>query len=357
MISKNTLALLLSTASVAMSGLIFEDNFDKLNFNVWEHEQTLGGGGNWEFEWYVNNRSNSYVKNSILYLKPTLTEDAVGEVTLRSGTVDIWGASPADQCTGNAFYGCMRSAAGSGNYINPVRSARIRTAKSFAFQYGRIEIRAKLPRGDWLWPAIWLLPKHNEYGPWPASGEIDIMESRGNGPSYPAGGSDKFGSTLHWGTAWDQNKFEKTHAEYQFTKSLGEDFHTYGLYWDENGLYTYIDDNSTKVLQVDFTKESFWQRGQFPPTFDNPWRGENNAAPFNREFYLIFNLAVGGTNPYFPDGVGGKPWNNLDPHSVNAFYNGKGQWYPTWVGEEAALQIDWVRVYSLNNTQTHSEKF
>lgn len=99
----------------------------------------------------------------------------------------------------------MRSAAGSGNYINPVRSARLRTAKSFAFKYGRIEIRAKLPRGDWLWPAIWLLPKHNEYGQWPASGEIDIMESRGNNPSYPAGGSDKFGSTLHWGTNYDQN--------------------------------------------------------------------------------------------------------------------------------------------------------
>jgi len=70
------------------------------------------------------------------------------------------------------------------------------------------------------------------------------------------------------------------------------------------------------------------------------------------------NLAVGGTGNYFPDDQGGKPWNNGDPHSVNAFYNAKGQWYPTWKGEEAALQIDSVRVWSLNTTtSTESERF
>ena len=67
--------------------------------------------------------------------------------------------------------------------INPIRSARLRSVKSFSFQYGRVEIKAKLPKGDWLWPAIWMLPAHNEYGQWPASGEIDIMESRGNDPA------------------------------------------------------------------------------------------------------------------------------------------------------------------------------
>lgn len=98
MISKQTLTLLLSTASVVFSTetLVFSDDFDKLNFATWEHELTMGGGGNWEFEWYVNNRSNSYVRNSTLFLKPTLTEDAIGDATLRTGTVDIWGASPAD---------------------------------------------------------------------------------------------------------------------------------------------------------------------------------------------------------------------------------------------------------------------
>jgi beta-glucanase (GH16 family) len=217
----------------AAETLIFSDEFNTLNFNNWEHELTMGGGGNWEFEWYVNNRTNSYVKNGVLYLKPTLTADCIGETTMRTGTVDIWGASAADMCTGNAFYGCSRSAAASGNVINPIRSARLRSAKSFAFQYGRIEINAKLPQGDWLWPAIWLLPKHNEYGNWPASGEIDIMESRGNGANYGGeGGNDCFGSTLHWGTNWDQNRFFLTHKTYKHTESLGNAFHVYGLYWD-----------------------------------------------------------------------------------------------------------------------------
>ena len=111
--------------------------------------------------------------------------------------------SPAELCTGPSFYGCERSAAASGNVINPIRSARLRTVKSFNFKFGRVEIKAKLPKGDWLWPAVWLLPTNNEFGPWPASGEIDILESRGNDPSYPVGGHDTFGSTLHWGTNWD----------------------------------------------------------------------------------------------------------------------------------------------------------
>ena len=83
---------------------------------------------------------------------------------------------------------------------------------SFAFRYGKVEVRAKLPIGDWLWPAIWLLPRNNQYGNWPASGEIDIMESRGNPPSYPPGGYDQFSSTLHWGPDYSQNAWEKTHA-------------------------------------------------------------------------------------------------------------------------------------------------
>lgn len=362
MISKRaTLAILLSTTAVLAEKLIFEDNFDTLNFKTWEHELTMSGGGNWEFEWYVNNRSNSYVRDGILYLRPTLTEDAIGENTLRTGTVDIWGGAPADLCTGNNFYGCSRSAAASGNVINPVRSARLRTAKSFAFKYGRIEIKAKLPVGDWLWPAIWLLPVHNEYGQWPASGEIDIMESRGNGLNYGGeGGHDHFGSTLHWGPNYDQNRFERTHKIYAHTESLGAKFHTYGLYWDEKGLYTYFDDPSQKVLEVDFTQQSFWDRGTFPASFHNPWVGENNAAPFNREFFIIMNLAVGGSGNYFPDGQGGKPWSNMDPHCPNAFYNSKGQWWPTWKGEDAALQIDSVKVWSLDpatNAETEESFF
>mmetsp|Transcript_9153 Transcript_9153/g.1364 ORF Transcript_9153/g.1364 Transcript_9153/m.1364 type:complete len:98 (+) Transcript_9153:370-663(+) len=87
-----------------------------------------------------------------------------------------------------------------GNFLNPITSARLRS-QGFSFKYGRVEVNAKLPKGDWLWPAIWMLPTSNAYGGWPASGEIDIVESRGN-VGYPAGGPESIGSTLHFGPGW-----------------------------------------------------------------------------------------------------------------------------------------------------------
>jgi beta-glucanase (GH16 family) len=83
--------------------------------------------------------------------------------------------------------------------INPVRSARLTTKGSKSILYGRVEVTAKLPQGDWLWPAIWMMPEDSVYGTWPLSGEIDIMESRGNDRSYAGQGRNSFMSTLHWG--------------------------------------------------------------------------------------------------------------------------------------------------------------
>jgi len=331
---------------VASDQLIWSDEFDEFDLSVWEHEITAGGGGNWEFEYYTNNRTNSYVRDSILYLKPTLTADTIGEANLHSGfSLSLWGSEPANLCTGNAFYGCQRDAGGGGNIINPIQSARIRTSSSFAFKYGRIEIRAKLPRGDWLWPAIWLLPKRNSYGDWPASGEVDIVESRGNGPSYPYGGDNVVASTLHWGPYWAQDPYQKTHQSYTLSGTdFSQDFHIFGAYWDATGLYTYLDTQSNAILNVNFTDMDFWTRGGWGTTYANPWAGRPNAAPFDQEFFLILNVAAGGTNGYFPDDSN-KPWKNTDPNAINAFWNAKDQWYPTWQGENCAMQIDYVHVY------------
>lgn len=137
--------LLLSTSVFNKETLIFQDDFNTFDFKTWSHELTLAGGGNWEFQWYVNNRTNSFVNNSVLHLRATLTEDAIGLQNMMSGSVNIWGGAPADLCTMNQFYGCERNAAASGNYINPVRSARLRTVNSFSFKYGRLEVRAKMP--------------------------------------------------------------------------------------------------------------------------------------------------------------------------------------------------------------------
>jgi beta-glucanase (GH16 family) len=326
--------------------LVFADEFETLDNEVWEHELTLGGGGNWEFQYYTNNRTNSFVKDGVLHLKPTLTSDLTGDESLMNGhEINLWGSTPADQCTGNAFYGCQRSAGGGGNVLNPIQSARLRTAQSFSFRYGRVEIRAKLPKGDWIWPAIWMMPRYNAYGGWPASGEIDIMESRGNSPGYAAGGYDSFGSTLHWGPDFSRNPYKMTHADVK-VGDLHSAWHTYGLKWDETGLYTYIDDDSNRVLQVPFDQE-FWTKGGWSGSdLTNPWAGRSNAAPFDQKFYLIMNVAVGGTADYFPEGVGGKPWNNKDGHAVNSFWNARNQWLPTWHGDDVAMQVDWVHVYA-----------
>lgn len=329
--------------------LLFADEFDELDNEVWEHELTLGGGGNWEFQYYTNNRSNSFVRDGVLFLKPTLTSELIGDESLMGGTeLNLWGSTPADQCTGNAFYGCQRSAGGGGNVLNPIQSARLRTAQSFSFKYGRVEIRAKLPKGDWIWPAMWMLPRWNAYGAWPASGEIDIMESRGNAPSYAGGGYDAYGSTLHWGPDYSRNKWDLTHSEYKTTSgNLHDEWHTFGFKWDETGMYTYLDNDANKVMSVSFGGQSFWQRGGFSASrLKNPWQSRPNAAPFDQKFFLIMNVAVGGTASYFPDGVGGKPWSNASPHAVNEFWNARSQWLPTWQGDETAMQIDWVHIYA-----------
>ena len=298
---------------------------------------------------YGNNRSNSFVKDGVLYIRPTLTADTIGDAAVMSGyDLNIWGGAPADVCTSNAFYGCERTSGAGGNAVNPVRSARVRTAESFSFKYGKVEVKAAMPKGDWMWPAIWMLPTDQQYGEWPASGEIDIVESRGNDASYAAGGVNQFGSTLHWGPHWPEDPYTLTHATYTLPSGdLSQDFHVYGLVWSEEEIFTYIDTPDQVVLSVPIN-QSFWQLGGWDKTsFDNPWAGRGNAAPFDREFYLILNVAVGGTNAYFPDGVGGKPWTNADQHAVNAFWNAKQQWYSTWqaAGDAAAMRVESVMVW------------
>lgn len=191
-------SLALAAAQAPGEVLIFEDTFDGsgLNFSLWKHELTLTGGGNWEFEVYVNNRTNSFVRNGSLTIYPTLLADTIGAANVASGfTMDMNGGDPASVCTSGFEYGCLRTSGGGGNPLNPIQSARVRTAETFAFTYGRVEVVAQLPRGDWLWPAIWMLPVGDAYGGWPVSGEIDIMESRGNARGYPGGGTYTYART------------------------------------------------------------------------------------------------------------------------------------------------------------------
>lgn len=328
--------------------IIFADHFSGplLNTSVWKHELTLSGEGNWEFEWYSNNRTVSYVRNGSLVISPQLTVNAIGAAGLAGADVNLWGGDPATACTDNGFFGCERTGGGGGNIINPVLSARVRTAETFAFKYGRVEVVARMPRGDWMWPAIWLMPTEAAYGQWPASGEIDIAESRGNARGYPAGGCESFGSTLHYGPYWPEDAYLTTHATYSAPSGdLSTDFHTYGLLWTAERMTTYID--NTVVLDVNIN-ETFWSRGGFAtsqPGISSPWQDSPNAnAPFDQRMYILLNVAVGGTNGYFPDAMGGKPWSDTSDSAANLFWAAyASQWGPTWASG-SPMMIDSVTV-------------
>lgn len=286
--------------------LIFEDNFNTLDQGKWRHEMSLSGGGNWEFQWYVNDRFNSYTAGGIAHFRPSFTSDIFGEEFLRSGRVII----PPEQCTQAGWYGCDRQGTPD-NIINPIRGARLDTWDSFRFRYGTVEFRAKMPAGDWLWPALWMMPRFSVYGEWPASGEIDVMEGRGNRNLFDGAtnvGSEQAGSTIHFGPRWDFNGWPTSHNTRNRVPGWSAGFHTYRLEWTTSGLRFLYDNELVLYIPVG---SGFWERGGFQNSgLPNPWVNATPMAPFDQEFFLIMNLAVGGVN-YFADhfvNTPAKPW-------------------------------------------------
>ncbi|XP_053697477.1 beta-1,3-glucan-binding protein-like isoform X2 [Sabethes cyaneus] len=317
---------------------------------------------NGEFQYYLNHRDNSFVEDGIFYIKPTLMGiEPGGEEFLNSGTLDIHGGDPDNFCTNPAWDGCVRVGSPE-NILNPVKSARVRTVHSFSFKYGKLEISAKLPTGDWMWPALWLMPRLNQYGTWPASGEIDLMEARCNVDYYDNDqthiGVEQVLSTLHfgpnaWTNAYNTSTLSKNSPPGQ---GFNKDFHRYQLEWTPDNMIFSVDDES--LLQVG---ANFWERGNFEeraPGTRNPWVSGTKMAPFDQEFFIIMNLAIGGTNGYFPDenvtNSRPKPWSNQSPVRVamTSYWNKRNDWMPSWAldkndGKDASFQIDYVRVWAL----------
>lgn len=189
-------------------------------------------------------------------MSPSLTSEVFGESFLTTGRVII----PPDQCTNSEWYGCDRQGTVD-NIINPIRSARVTTVNSFGFRYGVVEIRAKMPAGDWLWPALWLMPKDSVYGGWPMSGEIDLMEGRGNRQLYSGDtnvGTGQAGSTIHFGPRWDVNGWATSHATQNRNPGFDQNFHTYRLEWRSSGLRFLYDGQQILDIPVG---TGFWDRG------------------------------------------------------------------------------------------------
>ena len=275
---------------------------------------------------------NAFVEDGMLILKPTLQDEKL------MTTNNVVNLTKEAICTSDVWSNCVATTnTTNGTVVNPVRSARISTKLGASIKYGRVEVVAKLPAGDWLWPAIWMLPVKDTYGSWPASGEVDIMESRGNNYTYPQGGNNIVSSTLHWGPdsdndQWWQNNLKRKALHTTFST----EFHTYGLEWSEKYIFSYLDGRLMQILYTTFAKP-FWQKGDFPPAEANgtrlvdPWsQTGRDSTPFDQDFYLILNVAVGGTNGWFEDGVMGKPWVDASPTAKRDFWDSRHQWYPSW---------------------------
>ncbi len=150
-------------------------------------------------------------------------------------------------------------------------SGKILTRDKQSFLYGRIEMRAKIPTGGGMWPAFWMMPQDSVYGGWASSGEIDIMES--------ANDTDWIGGTIHYGGSWPDN----THSGGTYSPggvNFADDFHIYAIEWEPEEIRWYVD--GVHYYTRSYTQ---WYSDGAP---GNPY------APFDQEFFIILNAAVGG---------------------------------------------------------------
>ncbi|WP_439642353.1 glycoside hydrolase family 16 protein [Gemmatimonas sp.] len=232
----------------------------------------VGGWGNEELQCYTTSANNVQLRDGVLSL--VAQRELVRDVSSRDSTATC------------AF-----------------TSARLKTRAHdgralFAQQYGRVVFRARLPEGQGLWPALWMLPLRDTYGTWAASGEIDVMEARGQNPTVVLG-------TLHYGAQWPKNVY----SGMDYTLPRGgriSEWHEYAVEWTPRRMAWSVDDS---VYQV----QTQWYTGADSSTRDRA------TAPFDQPFYLVMNLAVGGRFLGSPDSTTRFP---------------------------ARMDVDWVRVYA-----------
>ncbi len=207
------------------SALIFEEDFNKnsLNTSVWNYDlgdgcPQLCGWGNNERQLYTT--ENVSVENGELIIKATKKD---------------------------SLY----------------QSGKIHTKNNFEFQYGTVEVKANLPTGHGLWPAIWMLGNDIETIGWPACGEIDVMEYVGKKPSV-------IYTSMHTPSSHGNTVNSKQTA----IQNIEEDFHIYKMDWTEKAITFFIDGKEVYEYAPEDKNEKTW--------------------PYNKPFYLILNMAIGG---------------------------------------------------------------
>ena len=247
--------------------LVWADEFNGPNIDStkWSFEQNCHGGGNHEQQCYTNKADNAFQANGMLNIvakRETFTGPAQNGDTENTATL-------------------------------PYTSARLRTINKGDWQYGRFEIRAKLPQGQGSWPAIWMLPTDWVYGGWAASGEIDIMEAVNlKTPSDAEGVSpgtleSRVHGTLHYGGSAPNNVYTGTPYVFPPEQNPADVFHIYALEWEKGEIRWYIDGQHYATQRQNGWYSQFTENGKLMNGAED--------APFNQRFHMLLNLAVGGT--------------------------------------------------------------
>lgn len=225
--------------------LIWEDDFDgeagdPINADNWTCEIGGHGWGNREWQYYTDRPENVSLNGESLLVITALEEEDFSE--------------------GRCWYGrCKHS------------SARCITHDKFAFTYGRVEARIKVPFGQGIWPAFWMLGANFDEVGWPNSGEIDIMEYIGREPKTIYG-------TVH-GPGYSGG--EGVSGNIVIEEDISDDFHVFAIEWEPEEIRWYMDGE------------------QFHRIIPDSLRG--NDWVFDHDFFILLNLAVGGNWPGYPD--------------------------------------------------------
>lgn len=270
----------------------WSDDFSgvELDRTKWEVEDSCWGGGNDERQCYTDRPENIEVVNGLLRLK----------------------AYP-ETYTGHQYP--IEWAGGRGAQVTQqYTSGKVRTRELADWTYGRFSARMKLPSGQGTWPAFWMLPADNVYGGWAASGEIDIMEAVNLGASCAECegnvGENRSIGALHYGGEWPNNSFQSTHNTLEGGDDAKDQYHVYAIEWGEGRINWFVDGEKFLTLDADQ-----WHSGAVS-------KDTHPNAPFDQDFYLMLNLAVGGQLP------------------ENA--NDRGFQSASFPSE---VLVDWVRVY------------
>lgn len=278
-----------ASSSTPAWNLVWEDEFEgtSIDSSKWEHEVNCWGGGNNEAQCYVDSPANSFVDDGILNIKAIK-----GNVCGPEKNQEDPGYPGATVC-------------------KDYSSARLRTKGKGDWKYGRMEVRAKVPEGVGIWPAIWMLPTSTSiYGGWPHSGEIDIFEAFQPGITGPAptGAANEIHGTLHYGFSWPWNQYSG--ADYVPPTNIWDDFYTYAVEWEEGEIRWYV--NNVLFARNSNNWFIYYWGGQ-----EVGYKVGTGAQPFDQPFHMILNIAL-GNGSYVP--------------------------LPNFAGEKT-MEVDYVRVY------------